>query len=84
MNQDITCREFVEFLMAYLDGEASDQERSVFEKHMDLCPPCVTYLETYRETVRLGTCLCADPEGPPPDDVPEELVQAVLRARGDS
>ena len=33
-----------------------------------------------RETVRLGR-LCADPEGPVPEDAPEELVSAVLAAR---
>ena len=44
------CREFVEFLMEYLDGALAEQERSVFEGHIEDCPACVNYLATYRET----------------------------------
>jgi len=33
--------------------------------------------------VRLGGEVCADPAGAIPEDVPEELVQAVLAARRD-
>ena len=75
------CREFVEFLMAYDEGELPEDQRRLFEQHMSDCPPCVTYLETYRETVRLGHQVCRDPEGPPPEDVPEGLIQAILAAR---
>lgn len=78
---DMTCREFVEFLMAYLDQEVTPEQRAEFERHMDLCPPCVHYLDTYRETLRLERCLCAEPDGPVPEDVPDDLVRAVLRAR---
>jgi anti-sigma factor RsiW len=74
------CREFVEFLMEYLDGGLGESERSVFEGHVALCPACVNYLETYRETIRLGNSVCASEEEVPPD-VPEELVQAILSAR---
>jgi anti-sigma factor RsiW len=74
------CREFVEFLMEYLDGGLGASERRVFEGHIEDCPACVNYLDSYRETVRLGSRICAsDAEVPP--DVPEELVQAILSAR---
>jgi anti-sigma factor RsiW len=73
------CREFVEFLMEYLDGGLGESERRVFEGHVERCPACVNYLETYRETIRLGS-VCASEEDVHPD-VPEELVQAILSAR---
>ena len=76
----MNCREFVDFLMDYLDGELPDETRTGFQAHIDACPPCLNYLETYRETVRLGR-LCADPEGPVPEEAPAELVEAVLEAR---
>ncbi|HKA16032.1 MAG TPA: zf-HC2 domain-containing protein [Myxococcota bacterium] len=74
------CREFVEFLMEYLDGALGESERRVFECHIEDCPACVNYLETYRETVRLGHSVCT-PDAEVPPDVPEELVQAILSAR---
>lgn len=74
------CREFVEFLMEYLDGALVEAERRVFEDHIGDCPACVNYLATYRETVRLGSSVCT-PDAEVPPDVPEELVQAILSAR---
>lgn len=78
----MTCREFVEFLMRYLDGELDTEVRASFEEHLGTCPPCVTYLDTYRETVRLGKqVLCDPPDAPVPEDVPEALVDAIRAAR---
>ena len=82
MRANITCREFVDFLMDHLEGSLDADVRSIFEGHMDDCPGCVTYLDTYRATVALGKqILCDDPDGPVPADVPDELVQAILAAR---
>ena len=78
----MTCQEFVEFLMAYLDGELTPAQREAFQGHMGDCPPCITSLETYRESVELGKkALCEDPEAPVPEDVPDDLVAAILAAR---
>ena len=77
----MNCREFVDFLMAYLDGELPDEQRTTFDAHMGDCPACVRYLDSYRETVRLGKCLCDDPDGPAPADAPEPLVRAIIEAR---
>ncbi len=74
------CREFVEFVMEYLEGDLADEERRVFEGHIRDCPPCLTYLDTYEDTVRLGRSVCG-PDDAVPEDVPEELVQAILAAR---
>jgi anti-sigma factor RsiW len=77
----MTCRELVEFLMDYLEGELPEDSRSTFEEHIGFCPPCKAYLDTYKATVMIGQGVCADPEGPVPEDVPEQLVQAILLAR---
>jgi len=70
----------VEFLMEYLEGGLGESERCVFEGHIEDCPACMNYLDSYRETVRLGRNACA-PDAELPADVPEELVQAILSAR---
>ena len=77
----MTCQEFVDFIVAYLDDEASAEQRATFEEHIRACPPCLTYLDQYKETVALGRAGCREPDGPVPEDVPEQLVQAVLAAR---
>ena len=77
----MNCREFVEFLMDYLDGSLPEDQAATFNTHLADCPCCVTYLDSYRETVRLGKCVCDGPEGPVPSDVPEDLIKAILAAR---
>ncbi len=77
----ITCRELVEFLMAYCDGELPTDQRAVFEKHLACCPPCVAYLKTYQQAICLGKAVCAE-EDCEKQPVPEELVKAILAARG--
>lgn len=76
----ITCRELVDFLMAYLDGELPAEQRASFEAHLQACPQCEDYLESYRTTVALGQSLRCGAEDVP-SEVPEALVRAVLAAR---
>ena len=77
----MNCREFVDFVMNYLDDALTADQRALFEEHIENCPECVVYLDTYRETVRLEGELLRDPFGPVPADVPEDLVNAILAAR---
>ncbi len=80
MSRTLTCRDFIEFLDAYLEEELPADEREVFESHLSICPWCVDYLASYRETIRLGKAAFTDPDGPPPADAPPELVRAILEA----
>jgi anti-sigma factor RsiW len=76
----LTCREFVEFLMAYLSDELPPGQRVVFEEHLAECPECRTYLRTYQQTIRIGKLACGCPDEPPAD-APEGLIRAILAAR---
>lgn len=76
----LRCRDFVELLMAWLDGELEPERDAALRAHVAACPPCERYLESYRRTVALGREAC-EPDGPLPEDVPEELVRALLAAR---
>lgn len=77
----ISCREFEDFIDGYLEGRLSRRERLVFGFHALLCPPCRRYLDRYRRARELGRRVFGDADAAPPDDVPEELVAAVLAAR---
>jgi anti-sigma factor RsiW len=77
----MTCRELIEFLWRYLEDELPAAERRAFDEHLAVCPDCVDYLASYRETIRLAQDAYADPSAEVPDDVPEELVQAILDVR---
>ena len=78
----MNCREFTEFLHEYLFGNLPAEERAEFEKHLAECPWCVAYLDSYKKTILLEKdAYSADGNGSPPADAPEELIQAILRAR---
>jgi anti-sigma factor RsiW len=78
----MNCREFTEFLHDYLLGNLPAEERCEFETHLAECPWCVAYLESYRKTIQLEQAALRAPEdAAPPAEAPEELIQAILRAR---
>jgi anti-sigma factor RsiW len=74
----MTCREIIDFLVQYLDGELTPQQRDGFEAHLAICPDCVEYLHTYRQTVALGQVALREPQAMA--DIPEDLIKAVLNS----
>lgn len=79
----MTCGELIGFLWRYVEDELSPDERGRFEVHLAICPDCASYLESYRETIRLARDAYVEPDADVPEDVPEDLVRAILDARAD-
>ena len=77
----VTCRTFVEFLMEYMSGGLPESQRDEFDAHLAACVACVAYMKTYAETIELGKAAFKNPDGPLPDEIPEDLVKAILDAR---
>lgn len=77
----ITCRDFAEFVWAYVSGELTQASRFEFDAHMAVCPHCVIYMESYLKTIALGRDAFADPNTPVPEDIPKDLVDAIMAAR---
>jgi anti-sigma factor RsiW len=50
---DLTCKELVELVTQYLEGTLTPEDRARFDRHLGLCPGCTTYVEQFRETIRL-------------------------------
>lgn len=71
----MNCQELItNFLTGYLEGSLAADARADFEHHLDVCPSCVAYLQSYRTTIA-ATAAAGRVAA---DDVPEELVQAIL------
>lgn len=77
----LKCRELIDFLERYLEGDLPEDERRVFDEHLANCPYCVDYLASYRETLRLGKNAYAGDEAAVGEEVPGELVEAIIAAR---
>ncbi len=77
----MTCRELIDFLMSYLDGELPAKQQQSFEEHLAVCPECDSYVASYRTTVHLVRQVCSETDDGVPPEVPEDLVGAVLEAR---
>jgi anti-sigma factor RsiW len=80
----LTCRECVEFLMDYLDETLDAGVRMTFERHLAACANCVRYLESYKVTTTVCKKAFEVHESEVTAEVPEELIQAILKARQDS
>lgn len=81
MHRMITCKEFEEFVLDYLDDQLPDRQKSVFEFHLRICRECRDYLAAYKHTIEIGRAVLAPSDDPVPEDVPEDLIAAILDAR---
>jgi len=72
----MTCRECVEQLLEFLNNELHAEMCAQIRAHLEKCPPCVNYVESYRLTVHLTRQL---PCGELPPEIAERL-QAALKA----
>ena len=64
----ISCREVVELVTAYLDDALDADTRGRFEVHLELCGPCIEYVEQIRTTSRLAAVAVAELEARPDRD----------------
>jgi predicted anti-sigma-YlaC factor YlaD len=80
MSAALTCRDFIDFIGDYYEQQLDSARLGEFEKHLRLCPSCESYLQSYQQTVLWGKESCQDSDALP-EDVPEELIQAILAAR---
>lgn len=75
----LTCKEIADFLGDYLERELPQPAASEFERHLSLCPECVCFLNSYRDTILAEKrshveCGEARPE------IPKDLAQAIVAA----
>jgi len=69
----ISCRELVELVTDYLEGMLSPEDTERMERHLEVCGPCVEYVEEIRVTAHMAAVATIELELRPDRD-------AVLRA----
>jgi predicted anti-sigma-YlaC factor YlaD len=74
LERELTCREIVELVTAYLEDALHPVDRERFEEHLVFCDGCDNYLEQMRQTVRLSGRIEADI----PSGLEERLLEAFL------
>ena len=78
----LNCRQIEEVIDDYLDESMAWRRRAVFRSHLLMCRECRSYIEAYKRAIALGKRVFSDGDSPPPEDMPEALVKAILAARG--
>jgi anti-sigma factor RsiW len=53
LERELSCREVVELVTAYLEDALDSNDRERFEEHLVFCDGCSNYLEQMRATVRV-------------------------------
>jgi anti-sigma factor RsiW len=64
------CADCVELLGEYVDGTLPPDRAAALEAHLSTCPPCITFVRTYKATRTLCRCKLAR-------DMPPELKSSL-------
>lgn len=74
----MTCQEIADFLRQYLEGELTPSQQETFEKHLQECPDCMAYLESYAMTIKASQAAYRNDVFFNATEIPEDLVNAIL------
>jgi len=59
-----TCKQITELIADYLNDKLRPKVKKEFEKHLNLCPDCVNFLNTYKKTMQSTATLRAEEISP--------------------
>lgn len=77
----ISCDDFENFILAYLDDELLPRQKFVFELHLKVCRECRDYLKAYKASMTVAAMAMKAESQAKLENVPEDLVAAILAAR---
>ena len=49
----ICCKECIDLLYDYLEGSLNTETAASLEEHFQDCPPCISFLRTYKKTTNI-------------------------------
>ncbi|MBT3515441.1 MAG: zf-HC2 domain-containing protein [Nitrospina sp.] len=75
----ICCKECIELLHDYLEGELSPEINASLEEHFLDCPPCIAFVNTYKSATQI--CKTTLQSKDIPDAVKSRLKEFVDRKK---
>jgi anti-sigma factor RsiW len=63
---ELSCKELVELVTAYVEGALPAGERARFDAHLTECPDCVEYVAQFRRTIAAIGLAAPELERTPP------------------
>lgn len=67
-----TCKQATSLILGYLTGELDPKTAWLFEEHLMICPDCVSFLNSYKETIKFTRSLSYE-------DIPSEMKKRIRR-----
>ena len=64
------CKECVDLLGEYIEGRLPPERAQALEEHLSYCPPCITFVRTYKATRKLCKAALAH-------EMPRELMASL-------
>lgn len=75
----LSCEEVDGFLYDFHEGNLSSIEKLKFKLHLSMCSECRQYVKGYKNTIK--TYQSGFIKADQIDEVPEDLMQAILKSR---
>mgnify|MGYP004003542189 FL=1 len=69
----ICCKECLDLLYDYIEGSLDQETTDSLEEHFHECPPCISFMKTYKST----TTICRDALNQV--EVPDAVREALLK-----
>ncbi|MGH7802577.1 MAG: anti-sigma factor family protein [Thermodesulfobacteriota bacterium] len=67
-----TCKQATALILDYLTGELDPKTARLFEEHLMVCPDCVSFLNSYKETIKFTRSLSYE-------DIPSDMKKRIRR-----
>lgn len=74
----LTCKEFDDFMVDYLDQRLPVWQKFMCWLHVKMCRECAGFIRDYHRAIKLGQNAYDAPDEPVSNSVPEELIKAAL------
>ena len=74
----ICCKECLDLLYDYIEGSLDQETTDSLEEHFQECPPCISFMKTYK----LTTMICRDTLNQ--IEVPVAVREALLKVLKDN